>query len=72
MGLFSKTKQGPQTVVIKDDIQLECPICQHDTFYQKKYMLNTAILTFFDFDWANRSATCFECSNCTHIMWFNA
>jgi hypothetical protein len=31
--------------------------------------LNTAIATFFNFDWANKSATCFVCSNCTHISW---
>jgi len=67
MAIFKKAE--PQTVVVKEN-ELRCPICNNDLFWQKKVQLNTTIATFFGLDWANRSATCFVCSNCTHILWF--
>ncbi len=67
MGLFKKTE--PQRVEIKGH-QLKCPICGAELFYQREAQLNTAVASFFNFDWANRSATCLVCANCTHISWF--
>ena len=67
MGFFNKQK--PQTVDVKGNA-LRCPVCNNDQFYTKRAQLNTALASFFNLDWANRSATCFICSNCTHISWF--
>ncbi|MCY1635255.1 hypothetical protein [Marinifilum sp. D737] len=67
MGLFKKSE--PQRVEIKGH-QLSCPVCGEKLFYQREAQLNTAVASFFNFDWANRSATCFVCANCTHISWF--
>lgn len=62
-------KSDPQSVEIKGH-ELRCPVCNNTFFWTKRAQLNTAVATFFNFDWANRSATCFICSECTHISWF--
>jgi predicted nucleic-acid-binding Zn-ribbon protein len=67
MGLF-KQKQS-KTVQVKGN-DLVCPVCGNNHFYDRKAQLNTSLASFFGLDWANRSAVCFVCSNCTHIMWF--
>lgn len=58
-----------ETVTIKGH-DLICPICKNNYFYSRKAQLNTATASFFNLDWANRSATCFVCTQCTHISWF--
>ncbi len=70
MNLF-KTKQPdqPQTVEIKGH-ELRCPVCSNTYFWTRQAQLNTAVATFFSLDWANKSASCFVCSECTHISWF--
>lgn len=67
MSIF-KTAE-PQSVEVKGHI-LKCPVCNNATFYSRKAQLNTSLATFFNLDWANRSATCFVCADCTHISWF--
>ncbi|HOP05378.1 MAG TPA: hypothetical protein PL017_13205 [Tenuifilaceae bacterium] len=67
MSLFSKAE--PQTVEVNGR-ELRCPVCNNNLFWTRKAQLNTAVASFFDLDWANRSATCFVCSDCTHISWF--
>jgi hypothetical protein len=67
MGLFIKS--DPQTIEVKGN-ELICPICRNKYFWTRKAQLNTAVASFFNLDWANRSATCFVCSECTHISWF--
>lgn len=67
MNLFKKS--GPNTVSVKGH-ELKCPVCGNEYFWTKRVLLNTALATFFKLDWANRSATCFVCSDCTHISWF--
>jgi hypothetical protein len=32
--------------------------------------LNTATASLFNLDWANKSATCLVCSDCSYIHWF--
>ena len=51
---------------------LTCPVCRHDRFHSRAYLLNTRAATFFNFDWANRSATAYVCGRCGHILWFAA
>lgn len=69
MKLFAK--KLPQTVEVKGKA-LVCPVCKNDHFWTKKAQLNSAVATFFNLDWTDRSATCFVCSECTHISWFLA
>ncbi|OYU56357.1 MAG: hypothetical protein CFE25_03710 [Chitinophagaceae bacterium BSSC1] len=67
MSLFQKKE--PITVEVKGK-ELVCPICSNNYFWTRSAQLNTSAATFFGLDWANRSATCFVCSECTHIHWF--
>jgi predicted nucleic-acid-binding Zn-ribbon protein len=62
-------KSDPQSVNIKGH-ELKCPVCSNTSFWTKRVQLNTAVATFFKLDWANRSAACYICSECTHISWF--
>lgn len=47
-----------------------CPHCGHDQFDQAVALLNTPGMTFFDLDWANRTATILSCRHCSRIEWF--
>ena len=49
---------------------LTCRICGHDEFERREGQLNTAVASFFNFDWANTSALCFVCDKCGYIHWF--
>ena len=59
----------PQTVQVKGK-DLCCPVCANKYFFSRQAQLNTSVASFFGFDWANRSASCFVCSDCTYIFWF--
>ena len=67
MSIFKK--EEPQTIEVIGR-ELRCPVCSNNYFWTRKAQLNTAVASFFNLDWANRSATCFVCSSCTHISWF--
>ncbi len=62
-------KKEPEIVQVAGN-NLRCPVCSNDHFFTRRAQLNTSAASFFGLDWANRSATCFVCSNCTHISWF--
>lgn len=49
-----------------------CLHCSHDRFVEGRAQLNTAGLTFFNLDWANRSAATLTCTSCGRIEWFLA
>ncbi len=67
MGLFGKKEPEPVQVA---GLELHCEICKHDRFWRRQAQLNTAVATFFNFDWANPTAECFVCGNCGYIHWF--
>jgi len=67
MGLFGKKE--PETVQI-DGQPFSCTVCGNDIFWRRRAQLNTAMATFFNFDWANREATCVVCTKCRYIHWF--
>lgn len=67
MSIFKKSE--PETVEIAGK-PFKCPVCGNEYFRTRRAQLNTAVASFFDLDWANRSATCYVCSECTHISWF--
>lgn len=57
----------PVTIVGKP---LQCVVCGHDHFAERKAQLNTRLATFFDFDWVNPQAECYICSRCGYVHWF--
>lgn len=67
MKLFTKKQPQPVRVRGKD---LCCPVCDNRYFWRRTAQLNTSLATLLGFDWANRSATCFVCSDCTYMFWF--
>lgn len=50
--------------------RLECPVCRHKRFRTRRTLMNTPGMTFFGFDWANRTATNYICENCGYVYWF--
>jgi DNA-directed RNA polymerase subunit RPC12/RpoP len=58
-----------QTLEVKGR-RVTCPVCGHDRFWTRDSLLNTRMVTFFGFDWANQSATNYVCNECGHILWF--
>jgi hypothetical protein len=67
MGLLSK--QEAETVEVNGKA-LRCVICSNNLFWTRSALLNTGAMTFFNLDWADKSATCFVCSECTYVHWF--
>jgi hypothetical protein len=49
-----------------------CQHCSHDRFVEGRALLNTAGMSFFNLDWANRSAATLTCTACGRIEWFLA
>jgi len=67
MGLFGNQQPAPVKLGLHD---LRCEICKNNLFWYREAQLNTAVATFFNFDWANPSAQCYVCSQCGYIHWF--
>jgi predicted nucleic-acid-binding Zn-ribbon protein len=67
MGLFKR--QQPESVEIYGR-ELHCQICGHDKFLKREAQLNTALASFLDLDWTNKSAVCVVCGQCGYIHWF--
>jgi len=42
----------------------------NDRFFERQGQLNTAVASFFSFDWVDPTARCLICSNCGYIHWF--
>ena len=64
-------KPEPETVQVKGN-DLICPVCSGDHFWTRSVQMNSAVSTFFNLDWTDRSATCFICADCTYVFWFLA
>ncbi|MDQ0192832.1 putative nucleic-acid-binding Zn-ribbon protein [Paenibacillus wynnii] len=45
--------------------------CQYDKFEHGYAQLNTALLSFLNLDFANRSANILTCHRCGYVQWFN-
>ena len=67
MKLFKKKE--PQPIEVNGH-SIVCPVCHNDRFWIRRAQLNSAVSTFFNLDWTDRSATCFVCSECSYIFWF--
>jgi len=68
MGLFSKKDKTVKIFI--SGKELKCSACGHLEFRHRKAQLNTATMSILDLDWANKSAHCYVCDNCTKIKWF--
>ena len=67
MGLFKKNEPVDLTVCGK---AFKCTVCENDRFWQRSAQLNTSVATFLNWDWVNKSANCFVCTNCRYVHWF--
>ncbi len=47
-----------------------CYHCGGDSFVSRRVQLNTAVLTFFNMDYLNKSADVYVCADCGHLEWF--
>ena len=68
---FQENKQPDGTVKVAVlGRELRCTVCANDTFRERSSLLNTAMMTFFKLDWANKAAANFICARCGYIFWF--
>src|SRR5438067_421685 len=51
-------------------IKVQCSHCKQPFFEASSRQLNTRAAEFFNFGWANKSATTLICLNCGKIEWF--
>ena len=78
--LFSALAAGAKATVRNTEqsrfevagIAVRCPHCGGEEFVEGRTLLNTAGMTFFNLDWANRSAATLACVGCGRIEWFLA
>jgi predicted nucleic-acid-binding Zn-ribbon protein len=78
MGIFGRKKplfDSTSTAHSSNTYQIQgktitCPHCGHNQFDRGVALLNTPGMTFFDLDWANRTATILSCKQCSRIEWF--
>lgn len=59
----------PMSVEVQGKV-LQCVVCGHDEFDKREAQMNTAVATFFNMDWANKSAICWVCERCGFVHWF--
>ena len=67
MPFFRDADPGPIQV---NGRELRCQVCGAGEFRRREALLNTALATALNFDWANRSAVCYVCATCGYIHWF--
>ncbi|MCW3121056.1 MAG: hypothetical protein JWQ38_548 [Flavipsychrobacter sp.] len=66
MNLFNlKSNEEPQTYIVKGK-QLLCHHCSNDMFVLKYHTIHEAGSLI------NQPASCFICTECTHMHWFQA
>ncbi|RKD26042.1 hypothetical protein BEP19_02140 [Ammoniphilus oxalaticus] len=69
---FSKNLKesfGPGVYQV-NGIDVQCVHCKHNRFERGRAQLNTAAATFFNLDFANRSAEILICDQCGYVHWF--
>lgn len=66
---MSKEKEVKERFV-GHGIKLECAICKNTEFWTRQTLMNTVGLSFFNLDWANKSATNYVCNKCGYVHWF--
>ncbi len=78
MSIFGKKKSlfdSTSTPHFTNSYQIQgksitCPHCGSSQFDQAVALLNTPGMTFFNLDWANRTATTLSCKQCGRLEWY--
>lgn len=71
MGIFDRNPKQPFIASYRNmGKKIVCPNCGHDKFEARDVLLNTTAMTFFGFDWANRTASALICTQCSRIEWY--
>lgn len=65
-----KKSLGPGQYQV-NGIDVTCVHCHYDCFERGEAQLNTALASFFNLDFTNKSATILTCHRCGYIHWFN-
>jgi hypothetical protein len=50
--------------------KLVCPVCKNDKFWNRVTLMNTSGMTLLGWDWLNREADNYICSECGYVYWF--
>ena len=59
------------TVVTANRKQLVCLVCEHgDGFVKREELMNTAAMTYWGLDWANKKAAAALCPRCGFVHTF--
>lgn len=71
MGLFDRQSKYPIVASYSNmGKKIFCSNCGNDKFQVRDVLLNTTAMTFFGFDWANKSAAAMICTQCSKIEWY--
>lgn len=71
MGLFDRQPKYPSIATYRNmGKKITCPNCGNDKYEVRDVLLNTTAMTFFGFDWANRTASAMICTQCSRIEWY--
>lgn len=71
MGIFDRQQKTPLTGSYKMmGKKIVCPNCGGNKFEVRDVLLNTTAMTFFGFDWANKTASAMICTGCSRIEWY--
>ncbi len=70
MSLFEKNEEkGPGPAYINEK-PLTCWFCGNQRFWKRESQLHTKLMTFFELEWMNKTASCYVCEHCGYIHWF--
>ena len=65
---MNKKPEAAEHVV--EGVRLTCPVCARTMFWTRTTLMNTTGMSFFDLDWANKSAKNYVCDHCGYVYWF--
>lgn len=51
-------------------VQLVCQVCRDGEFWHQRAQLHSPMASFFNLEFANRTADCAICAKCGYVHWF--